>query len=114
MLIKESDFDTISHLLKGLDVVEKMVYDLYRLTNWYLSKQAGATYNRILPTKNISLTKIESVQLVSNDTATIIVVKQFVSTVIKRFQRVLINHVFNKRLKKNNKIDSIHRYIDDT
>src|ERR1700756_499190 len=71
ILIKESDFDTVKSKLQGFDIVEKVVYDIERLTERYLSKQAGMSYIRILPTCNIPITKP-----LPNDTITVSVFKK--------------------------------------
>jgi hypothetical protein len=52
LIMTESDYDSIKHQLVGHDIVAKAVYNLEGL-KYYLTKQAGDTYNRGLPLQNI-------------------------------------------------------------
>ena len=112
VLIKKSDYYKIKENLEGFNFVDKVVYDLDGLTERYLVKQAGITYNRLLPTNNIPTPQLSEGKEITTKTVTAQIVRQVKLTVLKPFQRIKNGIVL--LMCFINKIDSIHMFIDDT
>ncbi len=112
LLIKKSDYNKIKEHLEGINIVDKVIYDLDGLTERYLVKQAGITYNRLLPTNNIPTPQLSEVGEIAIKTVAEQIVKQVKITVLKAFQRIKDGIVL--LMFFINKIDSIHMFIDDT
>lgn len=110
LIMTESDYGIIKHELKGHDVVAKVVYDLEGL-KYYLTKQAGDTYNRTLPMLNIPISQPQPLETIT----TVVVVKyltKLVAPAMPVFQNVSKTYRISKRF--TTKIDIKHRFIDDT
>ena len=115
IIIRECDYKRLSkQQLSGLDIVAKVVWDLDRLINKYLSKQAGQTRSRLLPTSHIPRVSFETISEKINHVTKIKTSKVLVTKVIQVFQNVLINQILPKCFKRKNKIDWIHMFVDDT
>lgn len=117
ILMRESDYIDIKDDLKslGVNVVGKFTYDLAGLTDGYLLKQAGVTYNRVLPTQNtptIIKQELEQEQISKvKPTKTLIL---FLDRWII-FKQLVYNLIESKKkLIEALKITRWHRYIDDT
>lgn len=54
IIMTEAEYNIIKDQISDLDIVAKLVYNLNGLIN-YLSKQAGTTYHRLLPKRNIPI-----------------------------------------------------------
>ncbi len=108
LIVKESDYKKIAHTLTEFDIKAKWVYDLTGLKE-YLSKQAGGTRNRILPTRNVPPPTIEII-VTNVKQATYKVINIVVVTV-----RFIPSSIFvAERLLPVNKINRKHMFIDDT
>jgi hypothetical protein len=112
ILIRKSDYETIEHQLRHLDIVAEKVYNFDRLKEWYLVKQAGQTPDRILPTQNIPIPLpqlIEETTTVQVIKKTVLKLKQVVNLVIKILHYAQISSEI-----RINKIKVALMYVNDT
>lgn len=108
LIVTVSDYKKIAQTLTEFDIKAKWIYDLTGLKE-YLSKQAGATRNRILPTRNVPPPTIENI-ITEVKQATYKVINIIVVTV----QFIPISIFIPKKLLPVNKIKRKQMYIDDT
>ena len=113
ILIRESDYLIVEPKLKGLklNIVSKFTYNLSGLTDGYLLKQAGVTYNRVLPTQNIP-TIIEQEQISKVKPAKTLILFLDRWAIFKQLVYKLIEG--EKKPIEALKITRWHRYINDT
>ena len=114
LIMTESDYDSVKHQLAGHDIVTKVVYDLDGL-KYYLTKQAGDTYNMTLPILNMPINNSERISEPETITETIGTrIKSQVQRVLKVFLKVLKSFKISECFKNINKIYWIHMFVDDT
>ncbi len=115
IIIKEGDYHRLSEQqLDGIDIVAKVVWDLERLINEYLSKQAGQTYHRLLPESHIPISSAETVSETINQVTKAILAKVLINECIVLFSAVSANEPLPKYFKSINKIDGANMFVDDT
>jgi hypothetical protein len=114
ILIRESDYKLIKSKLKNYDILAKLVYDLNNLINVYLRKQAGATNNRLLPTKHIPLPESEPISNRSEKTSIEAIPERFILLVVDVIR--IVSYVLRTQ-KNNERINKIRRnnmFVNDT
>lgn len=114
ILIRESDYKLIKSKLKNYDIVAKLAYDLNNLINVYLRKQAGATNNRLLPTKHAPLPEIEPTSSLSEKTSIEAISERFIPLVVDVIW--IVSHVLRTHKNKDriNKIRRNNMFVNDT
>ena len=109
ILMREADYDAIKSQLNGYDIVKKRVYDREGLINRYLSKQAGLTNNRLLPTRHFPKLIMERLEAKP--------IKKVYSFFIKPTKIVFRIHfsemLVRRFIRMNKRLRSL-RYNDDT